>query len=201
MKYFTTTGKASRRAIDCVIVGVYNRGKLGVGATDIDAASKGQIKNLIKSGDIGSQVGRWTVLTNLDGVKADRVVVVGLGDAGKLNATAYKKAVAGAIRAVNGTRTRQILNTLSLETVADGSTYYKIRHAVEAIGDALYRYDQTKSGRKKKPLPLTAIGHSIAKRGQAAQAAGGADHGDAIANGVAVAKNLGNLPSNICTPS
>ncbi len=201
MKYFTTTGKASRRAIDCVIVGVYNRGKLGIGATDIDAASKGQIKSLIKSGDIGSQVGRWTVLTNLDGVKADRVAVVGLGDPGKLDATAYKKAVAGAIRAVNGTKTRQILNTLTLEPVSGANTYYLVRHAVEAIGDALYRYDETKSGRKKKPMPLTSIGHSIAKRSEAAQAARGADHGDAIANGVAVAKTLGNLPSNICTPS
>ena len=38
MKFFTTTSKASRRVVDCVIVGVYERGKLGGGAADIDAA-------------------------------------------------------------------------------------------------------------------------------------------------------------------
>ena len=41
MEYFTITSKASRRAVDCVIVGVYERGKLGAGASDIDAATKG----------------------------------------------------------------------------------------------------------------------------------------------------------------
>jgi len=39
MEYFTTTSKASRRAVDCVIVGIYERGKLGAGAIDIDTAA------------------------------------------------------------------------------------------------------------------------------------------------------------------
>ncbi len=46
MKYFTTTSKASRRADDCVIVGIYERNKLGAGASDIDAASKGHLMKL-----------------------------------------------------------------------------------------------------------------------------------------------------------
>ena len=53
MEYFTTTSKASRRAVDCVIVGVYERGKLAAGAADIDAASKGHldtVKLLVKHG-------------------------------------------------------------------------------------------------------------------------------------------------------
>ena len=40
MKFFTTTSNISKRATDCVIVGVYNRGKLSAGAADIDNASK-----------------------------------------------------------------------------------------------------------------------------------------------------------------
>ena len=38
MDFFTTTSKASRRAADCVIVGIYDRGKLSAGAAEIDAA-------------------------------------------------------------------------------------------------------------------------------------------------------------------
>ena len=79
MEYFTTTSKASRRAVDCVIVGVYERNRLGVGAEDVDAASKGEIKRRVKSGDISSSIGRCCILTNVPGVKADRVAVVGLG--------------------------------------------------------------------------------------------------------------------------
>ena len=201
MKYFTTTGKASRRATDCVIVGVYNRGKLGIGAADIDTVSKGHIRALIKSGDISSQIGHCVVLTNVDGVKAARVAVAGLGKAGELDATGFKKAVVAGIKALSGSKTRHLLNTLTLEPTKACDSYYLARHSVEAIGDTLYRFDQMKSGRKKKPMPLTSIGHSIGKRGQAARSALGADHGDAIANGVAIAKDLGNLPSNVCTPA
>ncbi len=94
MKYFTTTSKASRRAVDCVIVGVYKRGKLGIGAADIDAASKGHIRDLIKSGDVSGTAGQVAVLTAVPGVKAARVAIVGLGKSGELDAIAFRKAVA-----------------------------------------------------------------------------------------------------------
>ncbi len=87
MDYFTTTSKPSRRAVDCVIVGIYIRGKLGASAKDIDSASKGEIRRLIKSGDISPQLGRCVVLTDVSGVKAKRVAVVGLGKSNAFGAT------------------------------------------------------------------------------------------------------------------
>ena len=200
MKYFTTTSKASRRAVDCVIVGVYNRGKLGVGATDIDAASKGHLRDLIKSGDVSGDPGRVAVLTHVPGVKAGRVAVVGLGKSGDLDAAAFRKAVAAATKAIANTKTKQILNCLTLEPVTDCDAYYVARHTVENINDALYRFDQMKSGRKKSVMPLNTIGFCIAKRGDAAKATRGAEHGEAISAGVSLAKDLGNLPANFCTP-
>lgn len=201
MKYFTTTGKASRRAADCVIVGVYNRGKLSAGASDIDAASKRYIQDLIKSGDVSSTPGRVTLLNKVPGVKADRVAVAGLGKAGSLDAIGFKQAVAASVRSLLDSKSKRILNTLTLETVKDCGPYHLARHSVEAVGDALYRFNQMKSGRKKAPMPLNTVGHSIAKRGDAAKSERGAEHGDAIASGVALAKDLGNLPANVCTPN
>ncbi len=115
MKYFTTTSKASRRAVDCVIVGVYQRGKLGVGSADIDAASNGQIRKLIQSGDVSGQLGRCAVLTRVSGVKASRVAVVGLGKPGAFDATHFRKAVAAATAAIADTKTQQIMNCLRLD--------------------------------------------------------------------------------------
>ena len=79
MKYFATTSNAARRVVDCVIVGVFERGKLGMGANDIDAASRGHLQALVKTGDVKSAPGRCVVLTGVPGVKAQRVAVVGLG--------------------------------------------------------------------------------------------------------------------------
>ena len=201
MEYFTTTSNAARRAVDCVIVGIYDRGKLGAGASDIDAASQGHLKALIKSGDLKSAAGRCVVLTSLPGVKAKRVAVVGLGKISKLDAKVFRKAVASAIRALEGSKTKRVLNTLTLEDVAGGSPYYLARQSVETLGDVLYRFTEMKSGRKKKPMALSSFGHSVATRSDAAKSRLGAEHGDGIAEGMRLAKDLGNLPANVCTPS
>ncbi len=201
MEYFTTTSKPSRRAVDCVVVGVYERGKLGASSEDIDMASKGEIKRRIKTGDVSAAIGRCSILTNVPGVKADRVAVVGLGKSGKLDAKAFKKAVAAAFQAISKTKAKSTLNCLTLENVGDSDAYYLARHTAEVVNDVLYRFTQMKSGRKASGSPLKSTGLAIAKRGDAERSALGAEHGDGIAAGVALAKELGNLPANVCTPS
>ena len=201
MEYFATTSKPSRRAVDCVIVGVYDRAKLGAGASDIDAVSKGEIRRLIKSADISSQVGRCTILTGVAGVRADRVAVAGLGKSGSLDVKTFRKAMAAAAQLVSKTKAKQVLNCLTLEPVADSSPYYLARHTAETVGEVLYRFTMMKSGRKKAASPLRKIGLAVAKRGDTAQSLKGAGHGDAIATGVSLARDLGNLPGNVCTPA
>ena len=201
MEYFTTTSKASRRAADCVIVGVYERNKLSSGAEDIDTASKGEIRKRIKSGDVSATVGRCTILTNVSGTKADRVAVVGLGKSSKFDSTTFKKAITAATQAISQTKVKSAFNTLTLESVDGASPYYLARHTAEAANDVLYRFTQMKSGRKSPGSPLRTIGLAIAKRGDAAASKRGAEHGEGISAGVALAKDLGNLPANVCTPS
>tara|TARA_R110002049_G_scaffold9778_16_gene49010 strand:- start:768 stop:2261 length:1494 start_codon:yes stop_codon:yes gene_type:complete len=199
MEYFTTTSKASRRAADCVIVGIYAKGKFGIAADDINSASKGELKRLYKSGDISGALGRVTVLNNISGVKAHRVVVVGLGKSADFGLVPFRKALAAAVKAISKTKTQQILVALTLEPGA--SPYYFGRATAETIGDELYRFTEMKSARKTRGMPLKKVGLSIAKRGDAGQAERGAEHGDAINIGVSLAKDLGNLPPNVCTPS
>ncbi|HSG98151.1 MAG TPA: leucyl aminopeptidase [Woeseiaceae bacterium] len=201
MEYFTTTSSAARRTADCVIVGVYARGKLGTGAADIDGASQGHLTGLLKSGDIATSPGRCVVLRGVSGVRAKRIAVVGLGKVSKFNCKVYRRAITAAITALDGSKTGKILNTLTLENVKDSNPYYLARHAIEAVGSTMYRFDSMKSGRKKKPMPLTSFGHSIAKRGDATKVMRGSEHGEGIAKGVRVARDLGNLPANVCTPS
>ncbi|MCP5089756.1 MAG: leucyl aminopeptidase [Gammaproteobacteria bacterium] len=201
MEYFTTTSKPSRRAVDCTIVGVYSRGKLGTGASDINSASRGELQRLVKSGDVSARLGHCAMLSDLSGVKAKRVAVVGLGKKSDFGVTQLRKAMVAATQAISRTKAKQILSCLTLESVAHANAYYRARHSVEAIGDALYRFHQMKSGRKPASSPLKTIGLAIAKRGDAGVTMRGAEHGDAIVTGASLAKDLGNLPPNVCTPS
>ncbi|NNF41344.1 MAG: leucyl aminopeptidase [Woeseiaceae bacterium] len=200
MDYFTTTSKTSNRATDCLIIGIYDGGKLSAGARDVDSASKGAIRRLLKSGDLSAKKGRTAVLTSVAGVKAKRIVVVGLGKSRDFGAKEFRDAVAAATLAISTTKAKQVLNSLTLEKIAGTSAYYLARHSAEAIGDTLYSFDQMKSGRKPKRSELTKAGFVIRARGDAADTMRGAQHGGAIVIGKSLAKDLGNLPANVCTP-
>ena len=201
MEYFATTSAASRRVADCVIVGVYDRNKLGAAAADIDNVSGGLIKKLLKSGDLSAQLGQCKVLNGVAGVGSARVAVVGLGKYSAFDVTKFRRALSAAMRAISRTDSRQVLNGLSLENVDGASAYYLGRFTAEAAGEALYRFTAMKSGKKPKVMPLRKVGLAVANRSDGAKARLGAEHGEGIAAGVSLARELGNLPANVCTPS
>jgi len=201
MQFTTTTSKASRRTGDCVIVGVYDTGRLSAAAADIDSASKGTLTKLAKSGDLPSAVGQATVLPNVPGVKAARVIVAGLGAAAEFGAKQYRSAMTAAVASISSTKVKTIVSYLGTEDVENTSVYYRARHAVQAIGDASYTFTQMKSGKKKPGMKLSGLCIAVNARGEAKQATLGAEHGHAIVAGMNLTKDLGNLPPNICTPS
>jgi leucyl aminopeptidase len=200
MQYYTTTSAASRRAAACIIVGIYEKGKLGHAAENIDNACGGDLSRLIKSGDIAGDLGACQMLNSLQGVKTKRVLIVGLGNSADFGIRQYRKAHKKAIDYLKKTKVQDIVTYLTLEDVAQVGTYYLARYAVETIGNALYSYSETKSKRAPKVF-LKDVGLATASRGQATQCMAGAAHADAIVDGMTIARDLGNLPPNVCTPS
>jgi leucyl aminopeptidase len=201
MEFFTTTSAASRRAGDCIIVGVYEKGKLGPGAADIDAASNGLITRHVKDGDISGRAGTSLLLPAVPGVRSDRVLVLGLGKSAKFGVTQFRQATENAIKLIKGSKVREVVNYLTLEDVAGSSPYYLARYAVESTGNALYSFSEMKSGKKRRAPGLKKTGFAIKKRGDAAKTVLGAKHAQAIVDGMSFARDLGNLPANVCTPS
>lgn len=201
MKYFTTTSAASRRASSCIIVGIYERGKLGKAALDIDKASKGFIRNHIKSGDLNGQLGRTFLLTSIDGVKAQRILVVGLGKVSSFGISQFRQATSSAINILKSSKVANLVNYLTLEEVEGINPYYLSRYSIQTVGDMLYRFNKMKSGRQNKSIILKRIGLALRTKSDASKVMLGAKHADAIIAGMNLAKDLGNLPPNICTPS
>ncbi len=90
---------------------------------------------------------------------------------------------------------------LTLEAVEDSTAYYLGRFTSELLAAALYVFDQMKSKRAPKLAPITRLTLLAASRNDANQSKSGAVHGGAVSSGMALAKDLGNLPGNVCTPS
>ena len=201
MKYSTTTSAASRRAGSCVIVGIYERGKLGEAATDIDKASKGLIRKQIKLGDLNGRLGQCRMLNSIDGVKAQRVLVVGLGKINLFGVMQLRQATNAAMAVLKSHKIADVTNYLSLENIKGINPYYVARYTVQTIGESLYRFTEMKSSRRNSAISLKRVALALQKRGDAAKVMRGIEHADAIVNGMALAKDLGNLPPNVCTPS
>jgi len=183
-----------------VAVGVFEGRRLSAAAQAIDAASGGAITALVKGGDMTGKAGSHRLLHRLPGVAAERVLVVGLGPQAEKGVRPYRDAVRLAVaQAADTGASRATIYALEWPAGGQDNTG-KARHFAIMAGDALYRYDATKS-KKPDPRPLSAIELGALDAAQAKGADRGLAQGEAIAAGMHLARDLGNLPGNICTPT
>lgn len=201
MEMFTTAAAADRQAGSCLVVGAYEDTGVGKAAAHIDRASERRIGELIRQGDISGKAGTSMMLVALPGVRAKRVLVVGLGKSAEFGVTRFRRALATAASHLKDSKIRDVVSYLGLETVQDANPYYLARYTVETFGSVLYSFSETKSGQKPPSVSLKKIGIAIDAERLADKTMLGARHGQAIADAMALARTLGNLPPNVCTPA
>jgi leucyl aminopeptidase len=199
MEFSTKTGTPDRIKTGCVVVGVYADRKLTHAANVIDVASDGALAAAAKRGDLPTKRGAVLMLAGVAGLAAERVLIVGLGKQDELNAKGFSEAVRGAVKALDATAAGSALFTLADAMVGDLTMAAKIRCIVIAARDAVYRSDELKS-RKEDDGQLTKIVLPIDK-GDGDGVARAMTLAVALANGIELTKRLGNLPSNVCTPT
>ena len=181
---------------DCVVVGAYADATLTPSAQALDAASGGRLGALLARGDLSGKTGKTALLHDLPGVAAPRVLVVGLGEPGKYGVPQYLKAVGDAARALKTGPVASALFTLSETAVPGRDAAWNIRQAAIAADHACYRYTATLGAKNKKRGETGLKSLAITGTDDAALA-----QGQAIAAGVAFARELGNLPPNVCNPA
>jgi leucyl aminopeptidase len=179
----------------CVVVGVHQGGELTPAARRLDQSSKGALKRALS--DISGRTGSTLLLRALPGVAAERVLLVGLGDK-TLTEAAYRDAVRAAANALKELGAKDAALFLIDTKVGSRHLTWNVRHAVLGVRDALYRFDQLKSAKKNPPPALAHIVLPLSPKAELRSALGEAS---ATAEGCALARTLGNLPPNICTPS
>lgn len=187
---------AATLASNCIIVGAFSDKTLTATGQALDTASGGRIAALIERGDVSGKTGKTAMLHDLSGVTATRVLVVGLGEPAKFGVPQYIKAAGDAARALKDGAAVSAVFTISETAVLGRDAAWAIRQAVIAFSHATYRYNATlgEKNKSKGESKLTAISVSGSDAAALAQ-------GQAIAEGVAFTRELGNLPPNICTPA
>jgi leucyl aminopeptidase len=183
-------------ATPVAVVGVYENGVLTSAAARIDTAAGGAIKRLVEAGDINGKVGNLVTLLHPPGVAAARVLVVGLGAQKTFDAARYQRVTLEAARAIGRLPVAEAASWLTEVDVPGRDAAWKLRTAALATDHAAYRYTATVKPRDKAQPELTAVTFA-----GPADAEAGLGQAGAIAQGVRFARELGNLPPNICNPN
>lgn len=188
---------------DCIVVGVFDAQTLSGAAQKLDAATKGLVSRLVKSGDLGGKAGSTLMLREVAGIGASRVLLVGLGKQDALGPKTFTEAARAAWRAVLATRAASVTWALAQVAVNDRDASWSARMSALTLRELTYQYTQTKSkpaadaangGAVKKVIVVVDPAHEKAVRVALKE-------GVAIANGMDLTRELGNLPGNICTPT
>ena len=201
MEFSIKAGRPEQMQSGCTVVGVFEPRKLSDAAVALDRASKGYLARILKRGDMEGKAGSTLLLHNVPNMKSERVLLVGLGKSEAFRDRQYSEAVTNAIRALKSTGAADALLYLPESGVAKRDIGWCVAQATIAARAAAYRFDQMKSRPEKPSSELRKLAFGISDKKSQRTAATGLEQGLAIAHGVSLARDLGNLPGNVCTPT
>ncbi len=201
MEFTIKSGSPEKQRSACVVVGVFDNRKPSLSAELIDRASAGYISEIIRRGDMEGKLGSTLLLHNVRGTLADRVLLVGMGKERDFREREFRSAIRAAVRLLNETGSYEAVVYLTEEKVKRREVAWRVEHAVVVAMEAVYRFDQMKSQPSDVRRPLRKLTLSVPQRSDLTSGEAAAARGLAIAHGMDLARDLGNLPGNVCTPA
>ena len=181
---------------------------------ELDRAAGGTFSRLAASGELTGKAGEMTLVHFAPGLAAQRVLLVGAGKRGKFGAAELRRLAATAVRYFKARAIKRVA-FVARETHGDAAFAQAVTEGLilgSFDGDK-YRTDKTakpdkpdksdkadKSEASGKPSNRKAV-ESVMLAGFDGAAQAGIDRGSIIAESQNFARELGNEPSNLLTPS
>ncbi|MBK8318280.1 MAG: leucyl aminopeptidase [Betaproteobacteria bacterium] len=201
MEFSIKSGSPEKQRSACVVAGVFESRKLTLPAELLDNASDGYISEILRRGDMEGKAGTTLLLQKVPGTLCERVLLVGLGKEKDFREKEFCNAVRTAVKTLNETGAFDASIFLTELAVKKRSVAWRIRQTAMIALDATYKFDQFKSKKDEVRRPLRKLTLGVERRNELALSEEALNQGIAIAQGMALAKTLGNLPPNICHPS
>jgi leucyl aminopeptidase len=200
MNFSVKTSNPATLATPVIVLGLFDDGTLPPLSAEIDNTTRSALSRIAKAGDIKGKLGDVLLLQKIDGCKAQRILLIGLGKAKELDAKKYATAIRATVKALQQYQLANALVTLPALDVTDTNTERKAALLARLFVTAQYRYNTTKP-KAGKPFQLEQITLLLEDSRERMPAQRGLVTGTATGRGMNVARELGNLPANICTPT
>lgn len=131
-------------------------------------------------------------------ILSERILLIGCGKERELDERQYKQVIQKTINTLNDTGSMEAVCFLTELHVKGRNNYWKVRQAVETAKETLYSFDQLKTNKSEPRRPLRKMVFNVPTRRELTSGERAIQHGLAIAAGIKAAKDLGNMPPNIC---
>jgi leucyl aminopeptidase len=200
MKFAIKNTTPIKIVTDCLVIVVFKNGILSEEAEIVNRGCDKAITKLINNNDFTGELGETALIQNMAGCRTPRVLLLGAGDRKELNAKNFIKAMRKALQKIFATKAKNVHFAFSNLELNDRQTPWLTMRISQEAEDLSYVYSATKS---KKPIlkSLKSVSASIGTGKQIKALETAMQKGKAIGNGINQAKELGNLPGNICTPT
>ena len=201
MEFTIKTTSPEKLKTDTLALLVFADGELQASAAQLDKASDAFLSKLISRGELEARAGATLRLPDLPGTAAKRVIVASLGKRADFKEKSWRDAIAAVAKALAGSPAGDA--ALCIDTLAeiDRDLSWLLQQATRSIADGHYRFETTKSAKKDEPPKGASRVTLITAKKPADHMKHAVSQGLAIAEGMALARELGNLPGNICTPT
>ncbi len=191
-------GDAGRAKTQCAILPVFSGGELQGAGAQLDTAVNGIIRSALDLGDFSGAEGKSLMLPGSGSIK--RVLLVGLGSEKKFARSAQRSFCDTVGRALRHSEARDALAVLNdLPFASEADAFACCEELARAVLVHSYHYSETLS-KKPRASKLARLSVSPAPVLPAARARKALESGAALGGGMNTARELGNLPGNICTP-
>jgi len=200
MKIQTKASKNYQQKTDCLVVALKPLKKISSQCSELNSLLGGAIAQLQNSEQFSAKRGELVNLMVPNGVAAKQIVLLGVGDS-KLDNETVRETLALLACKLKALKINEA--TFDLAPLISKSDITTVgRHLAEALGDTEYQYIKApkaardvKAGKEFKATlwcedrkALTLVKKAVGV-------------GRAISNGKTLAKNLANMPGNVCTPT
>ena len=208
MNFSVKTTSIAQCKSDCAVIGVYANEKtkkatsvslsLSDSANAFEKDCRVSLTTLFDNENFSGQVGQ-TIIVHQPNERLGKVVLVGLGEKSKLTAVKYRSFTASYAGVLAKSAAKNIDIFLDNIAIEGFDTRQQAQYCAEKLTHAYYQFTHCKSGKKKSATPK--VHYHLDKSTQSTAVKQALATGTAVGRGMNVARELGNLPGNICTPT
>ena len=200
MEFSIKNTQPGKQRAACIVAGVFESRQLSASAQVLDTLSNGYLSRILASGDIDGSAGTTLLLHNVPGVSSERVLLVGMGKTDKFDLKSWQSALNGCLGALYASGAASAALYLFDQPVDGRDMAFSIEQAVLIARQRLFVAGKLKSKAEPAARHLKKI-QLIVGTDETGTAETALKQALAIADGADLARDLGNLPGNVCTPT